>query len=65
MFSFLFTDAIFEMGAQGIFLSNVVVRKQDSKANHLWSQEQIILDIKLKDKNSVSILNWTVVIVID
>lgn len=57
MFSFLFTDAIFEMGAQGIFLSNVVVRKHDSSANHLWFHEQIILDIKLRDKNSVSVLN--------
>ena len=57
MFSFLFTDAIFEMGAQGIFLSNVVVRKHDSPANHLWFHEQIILDIKLRDKNSGSVLN--------
>lgn len=30
MFSFFFTDAIFEMGAQGIFLSRVCVSTHDS-----------------------------------
>jgi hypothetical protein len=30
MFSFFFTDAMFEMGAQGIFLSKVVVSKHGS-----------------------------------
>lgn len=30
MFSFFFTDAIFEMGAQGMFLSKVVVSMCDS-----------------------------------